>query len=207
MRNLALRLEAQRCIDGAEIGHRPEPPDWSLLIYGAAGPLWFAHRSDRCEPFIREAVNLEDTLVVRFVNADDDNKRIDFISRFGLPEACRVPCDWVLDAQQQLRDLLCDAGSGDVGRAVNAAKVSLHLASDNRFSLRSDGRVAVTVGSLMSFMRLETAMVVENDARVASCKRCGDLFLYGHGTKRRSTATYCRDICRVGAHRANKRGS
>jgi hypothetical protein len=216
MRNLALRLEAERCLDGVEIVRLRKPSGIGSPFYGAAGPIWFSCRSDRFEPFIREAINLEDTLVVRFVNADDDDKLIDFLTRFGLPEFLITPAaigfpaephNWVLGAQRELRRLLQDAGGGDAVRAHKAAKRSLYLANDNRFSLRSDGRVAVTVGNLISFMRLEIAMVVENGARVTSCKRCGHLFLYGKGTKRRSTGTYCRDLCRVGAYRANKRGS
>jgi hypothetical protein len=218
MRNLALRLEAERCTDGAEIVRLRKPSGIRSPFYGAAGRIWFSYRSDRYGPFIREAVNLEDTLVVRFVNAADDHKRVDFLSRFGLPEGLSLtvraigfpaePLNWVLGAQRELRHLLRDAGSGDASRAAKAARRSLHLAGDSRFSLRSDGRVAVTVRSLISFMRLEIAMVAENGARIASCKRCGNFFLYGKGTKRRSTAaTYCRDLCRVGAYRANKRGS
>src|SRR5436190_2059674 len=106
MRNLALRLEAERCADGAEIVRLRKPSGISSPFYGAAGPIWFSCRSDRYEPFIREAVDLEDALVVRFVNADDDDKRIDFLSRFGLPEGLSFtvrsigflaePHNWVL---------------------------------------------------------------------------------------------------------------
>src|SRR5215469_18014282 len=86
MRNIALRLEAERCVDGVEIVRLRKPSGIKSPFYGAAGLIWISCRSDRFEPFIREAINLEDALVVRFVNAEDDGKLIDFLRRFGLPE-------------------------------------------------------------------------------------------------------------------------
>jgi putative ABC transport system substrate-binding protein len=61
----------------------------------------------------------------------------------------------------------------------------------------------LTTDSLLSFMHMEVAVAAANGARLTSCKRCGDVFLTGKLTKRRSTAKYCSDRCRIGAHRAN----
>src|SRR6516225_5765787 len=86
MRGLALRLMNMRCRDGVELVHRDPYPDLRSP-YGASGPDWFSYRSDRCkEEIIRKAVDLEDALVVRFINATDDEKRIAFLWRFGLPD-------------------------------------------------------------------------------------------------------------------------
>jgi hypothetical protein len=243
MRDLVLRLEAERCADKVERVRLDEPPA-ARTRYGKAGPIWFFWRSDRHERVVQEAVDLENPLVVRFVNADDDQKRIKFLSTFGLPEGFLLvvpdgteklvarflslsalpeefllgapdvglpaePRDFVLGAQRELRRLLEDAGSGDAARTKKAESRSLRLVSgDGDLSRLPSGRMALTVRTLIAFMRLEIAMVVENGARIASCKRCGDLFLYGKGTKRRSTATYCRDLCRVGAYRSklNQKG-
>jgi len=120
-----------------------------------------------------------------------------------------TPREYVLGAQRELRRLLVDAGSSDV--AINAANQALRfgrqLGGSSDLSLRPDGRMALTVQTLLAFMCIEIAMVAAYGACVGSCKRCGNFFLYGRATKRRSTATYCRDLCRVGAHRATKRGT
>jgi hypothetical protein len=161
---------------------------------------------------IRDAVDLEDALAVRFVNATDDDKLIDFFKRFGLPEHLvryakiggGEPRNIVLGRQRVLRHLLQDAGGGDAARAVKAANDALRHARSDRLSLEPGGRMVRTTQSLMDFMYMEVAETAANGARLASCKRCGNVFLYGRGTKRRSTAKYCSDRCRVGTHRANK---
>jgi hypothetical protein len=48
--------------------------------------IWFFWRSDHCERVVQEAVDLENPLVVRFVNANDNDKLITFLSTFGFPE-------------------------------------------------------------------------------------------------------------------------
>jgi len=204
MREFGLRLVGPRCPDGVELVHRDRSPDFECR-YGRTGRDWFSYQSRRRERVIREAVDLEDALVIRFVNATDDNKRIAFLSRFGLPGgilphwSCE-PRNWILGEQRVLRTLLDRAGSGDAAEAIKAANKSLRRTG--RLSLEPGGRIVWTTESLMSFMYVETVIAAQNGARLASCKRCDDLFLTGALTKRRSTATYCRDRCRVGAHRA-----
>jgi hypothetical protein len=58
--------------------------------------------------------------------------------------------------------------------------------------------------SLMDFMYMEIVTAADNGARLGSCKRCGSLFLYGKGTKRRKTAKWCGGACKVGAWRSSK---
>jgi hypothetical protein len=240
MRDLVLRLEAERCIDGVKRVQIDDPPAVRTR-YGNAGPIWFFWRSDHYEPVIQEAVDLENPLVVRFVNADDDDKRIKFLSRFGLPEGFLLSApgskraqvcgrffsaidlpegfllggpgvslpfesrDFILGEQRELRHLLEDAGSGDVARMDKAASRALRFVGGDSEPSRRYGRTAFTVRTLSAFMYFEINAVVENGARVARCKWCDNFFLYGKGTKGRSTAIYCRDVCRVDAYRANKR--
>src|SRR5436189_2001516 len=85
MRDLMLRLDTKRCLDGVELIRLDNPPEIQGR-YRKVGPIWFFWRSDRYERVEQEAPNLENPLVVRFVNADDDDKRIKFLSMFGLPE-------------------------------------------------------------------------------------------------------------------------
>jgi hypothetical protein len=203
----ALRLKAIRCPDGVELVHRDRFPGWE-----------YRYRSERRESVTRDAVDLEDALVVRFVNATDDDKRIAFLSRFSLPHEILLgsyePRNFILGEQRELRALLDRAGSGDAVEAIEAANKCLRRAikaankcqrrTADRLSLEPGGRMVWTTNSLMSFMYMEIVIAAQNGVRLASCKRCSDLFLTGALTKRRSTATYCRDRCRVGAHRANK---
>jgi hypothetical protein len=214
MRGLALRLDAMRCPDDVELIHRDNYPDFKWVRYGAAGPDWFAHRSERQErTIIRHRVDLEDPLVVRFVNATDDDKLVKFLSRFGLPDpllsAVKIgiaePRNVILGRQKVLRRLLEDAGSGDPARARKAANESLRFGGAQISSLEPDGRMVSTARCLMDFMYMEIAIAAANGARLGSCKRCCDVFLYGRATKRRSTSTYCSNKCRVGGYRAKKR--
>ena len=209
MRDLALRLMAMRCLDGVELVHRDTYPDIKSPYYGASGPDWFSYRSARYkQEIVRNAVDLEDPLVVRFLNATDDDKRIAFLMRFGLPGdiiqvASAEPRNFIIGEQKVLRALLDRAGSGDAAEANKAANKSLRRIRD-RLSLEPGGRMVWTTENLISFMYMEIVIAAQNGARLGSCQRCGDLFLTGTLTKRRSTAKYCRDFCRVGAHRANK---
>src|SRR5262245_51690584 len=205
MNGLALRLVATRCLDGVEIIRRNVPPGALESAYGVSGEVWFSYRSDRYQrETIRDMPGLEDALVVRFVNATDDKRRLAFLSRFGLPlHALRYePYEFVLGEQRILRSLLDRAGSGDSGIAIKAANESLRGAASFGLSLQSDGRMVFTTEIPITFMHVEVAMVAASGARVATCECCGDLFLTGASTARRSTARYCRDRCRVNAHRA-----
>ena len=181
----------------------------SFQGYGTAGPDWFCCRSERYRTeIVRQAIDLADPLVVRFVNATDDTKRIAFLERFGLPLQMH-PYEahtFVLGEQREARRLLEQAGSGDATSAIKAANAALKRAHGaDRFSLEH-GRTVLTVTDPMSFMFQEIAMVAANGAQLATCERCGDVFLTGKLTKRRITSRFCRDLCRVSAHRANKGG-
>jgi hypothetical protein len=209
---VTLRLRTTRCPDGVELGRRDELAGINVEGYGTTGPIWFCCRSERYHrEVVREAIDLADPLVVRFINATDDTKRLAFISRFGFPrqlfpDSLMEPHNFILDEQRVLRRLLAQAGGGDAARATKAANESLVRAGGDGFSLQPDGRMVLTVTSPTAFMRMEIAMVAQNGARLTTCKRCGNVFLTGKLTKRRLTSQYCRDLCRVGAHRAKQKG-
>ena len=85
MRDFILRVTAERCLDGVEVVRCDTKPGLLKSRYGSSGAVWFSYRSNRCQRESRDVSGLEDTLVIRFINATDDNKRIAFLSRFGLP--------------------------------------------------------------------------------------------------------------------------
>src|SRR5262249_8498517 len=150
----------------------------------------FSCKSDRYRhEIIRDAIDLEDALVCRFVNANTDEKRIAFLSRFGLPTQAfpSEPRNFILGEQRLLRRLLERACSGDSGQAIKAANESLrhgHAGAGLTLSLDPQGRLVHTWESPMSFMHMEIAVAARIGARLGSCKRCHNLFLYGRGTKR-----------------------
>jgi hypothetical protein len=207
---VTLRLRTARCLDDVELVRRDDLAALGLRSeYGVGGAMWFCCRSERYHSeVVREATDLADPLVVRFINATDDTKRLAFVSRLGFPLQLFAyeSHNFVLGEQRTLRRLLEQAGSGDATSAIKAANAALKGAGGDRFSLE-DGRMVLTVTNPMAFMFQEVAMVAANGARLATCERCGDVFLTGKLTKRRITSRFCRDLCRVSAHRANKKGA
>jgi hypothetical protein len=107
--------------------------------------------------------------------------------------------------QKELRRLLKRAGSGDAALAAATANVARAGGRDASLSWDA-GRMVITLPNVFSFMLMEVAMAADAGARLVSCKRCGDVFLIGARTHRRSTAKYCSDKCRVGWNRSLKRG-
>jgi hypothetical protein len=85
-----LTIELQRCPDGVEL------VEVSTVISSQTDvdSFWtknldlrakvFRHRTGRREPLLRTIENLENPIVVAFVNATDDKQRQIFFSRFGL---------------------------------------------------------------------------------------------------------------------------
>jgi hypothetical protein len=110
------------------------------------------------------------------------------------------PQEFILGRQKELRRLLDRAGSGDAATAIKAANESLYAVSV-RPSMAPDGRMVLVANDLMHFMHMEIAMIAASGAHLATCENCGDVFLTGPLTTRRSTARYCKDRCRVNAHR------
>jgi len=88
--------------------------------------------------------------------------------------------------------------------ARKAANWALRRALPGTVSLEAGGRMVWTMRSPMDFMYMEIVAAADNGARLGSCKRCGNVFLYGKGTKRRKTAKWCGATCRQGGFRATQ---
>jgi hypothetical protein len=160
-----------------------------------------------------EFVDLETPVVTEFVNAKDDERRLEFFNRFGLT----VPEPWVvyeqvLQSQTALLKWLQIAGGQDRAAAMEA--VNDAFAGSRGLNLRPSMRVAgprnsphihLRSPSLLIYMFLEMATAVALGARVAACEKCFAHFLTGSLTGHRSHAQYCSDRCRVAAMRARPR--
>ena len=62
-------------------------------------------------------------------------------------------------------------------------------------------RLVLAAESLLDYMTMECAFVAMVGARTAACKNCGDFYLTGPLTGRRSHSLYCSDKCRMAAMR------
>jgi hypothetical protein len=208
-----LTIDIERCPDGVE------------LVDGI-----FSWRTDRPETERITLTNLEDPVVLAFVNAADDEQRQLFFGRFGLLRPTRgwherlnkmfvynpgiTPTaglirDDILDDQSRFRELLQQVGGDDP--AVAMTRINRALETFEDFKLRATfpltgpkgaPRLVLKSESLIGFMLMETAMVATQGARMAECEQCGTLFLTGPMTGRRSHARFCRNKSRVAAIRA-----
>jgi hypothetical protein len=237
MRDLIFRLDAERCTDGVERIRRDGLPGVKGRSYGKVWFSWRSDRhapvvrqaTDLRDPLVTGFLNASNgDKLVKFLSAfglpngfllsisRGSKKHFRSFSLEALPKGLVLgasgvgfpaePQNFVRAMQRGLRHLLEDAASGNAARKDKAAQRALHFVSESSASA-VDGRLALTAPTLIAFMHFEVYMTVENGAYIGRCKRCGDLFLYGKGTKRRNTATYCSGRCRTSAHRATKRGS
>ena len=210
--NLALQWE--RCPDGVELFDYGREPlraagmRSTILTDAAAkqGP-WFRDRSPERVAASLNISSLENPVVISFVNARDDDARCRFFSRYGfLLPGSELERSEALDTQAYFERLLVEAGSADPDAAAKA--VNMALASHRGFALVAtleldDGlRLALKPQSLFAFILMEVAMVALHGARLATCDHCGELFLTGPLTWRRSHARFHADRCRVAAMRS-----
>src|SRR5947208_14583952 len=107
-----LRLSATQCPDGIEPFLRDSSMSAVESVYGRQ---WYRYRTARREPVKREFQKLDDPLVVRFVNANTEDKRVVFLGRFGLPFAPdgSEPRGHIIARQMSMRRLLAAAGRAD----------------------------------------------------------------------------------------------
>ena len=194
---IGLSFNWERCPDGVELAVA-DSSDPSVQI--------FRFRSERRRQGRLTVTNLENPLVVRFLNAHDDNHKLAFFGEYGLPIGTGTTPESVRLIQKRLRLLLDAAGSGDAIRArgvLDRSLVAARLKPTVEIAEPETHRLALMVqpDGLFGLMQMEAAMVAINGARLATCRHCKDVFLTGPLTGRRSHAQYCSDRCRVAAMR------
>lgn len=192
---IGLLFTTDRCTDGV------------ALVDGAFQP-----RSERREPVSIRTTDLSNPAVIQFLNAHDD--LVPFLSRYTagslVPIGPQAPAfskwNMLKFLQGDLRRHLTAAGGPnplDALVALSHPVVDLHAV----FRLEGDKpQMLLRCEDLIGFMKMETALVALEGAKLAACEHCGNLFLTGSSTSRRSHATYCSDRCRVAAMRARKKG-
>jgi hypothetical protein len=222
-----LTIDIERCPDGIELVDLPEvwgkPLTWGhqprglvlseggLAEYQPAGKV-FRYRTERREPKTITIENLEDPVVIRFANASDEKRRIQFFERFGLLSG-RLgddPYDAILDKQTALRTHLKATSEFESASSMLMVNTAIQ---HNRFSLRPTFHLAGPRGKprlllkgedLFGLMIMEMAMIVAHGARVSACENCSTIFLTGPLTGHRSSARFCSDRCRMAAMRVRQ---
>jgi hypothetical protein len=219
-----LTIDIERCPDGVKLADEPAVK----RPFPVPARTVFRYRTARRETKRITLENLEDPVVVAFVNATDDEGRQLFFGRFGLdsrhsgllwgepfaPLLSRreeLHRDIVLQNQSRFEELIRNAGGSDP--AVAMAAINSAISSRVGFSLQPTFHLAEPRGtpqlllrseSILGFMLMEMAMIVAHGARMAECEKCGTVFLTGPLTWRRSHARFCSDRCRVAAMRARQ---
>ena len=189
----------------------------------------FRARSARRQPIRLEFQNLENPVVVEFVNAREDSELAQFFSKFGWDSSDGLGhqgwlsgssgvsnygprLEFVLTSQKEFRNWLGSLGGAsalDALRAISSSYGYAGIQLEPEFDLSGEGgtpRMLLKCSSLTNFMKMETAMAAMHGAKLATCERCGAVFLTGPLTGRRSHAKYCSDRCRVAAMRARNKG-
>jgi len=71
-----------------------------------------------------------------------------------------------------------------------------------------DGNLAVVFvpSSLIHFLWLQLALHAASNAKLLRCEHCGSAFRVGTGTRRRDTAKFCSNACKVAAFRERHGG-
>jgi hypothetical protein len=202
---LGFRLTTERCPDGVE-AHE-----------GGGGirerGKWFLYRTERREPLQLEIQDLENPIIVQFVNARDEKDLSDFFSKYGLLERALdsrgIDYGEAIYIQNDFRELLEKVGGPsqvDALRAINEhVEFFGHNFLDPAFELAGQAgapRMLLNCFEPRAFMTMEAGMIATHGARVIHCEHCNNIFLIGPLTGRRSHARFCSDRCRVAAMRS-----
>lgn len=227
---LALRLEWSRCVDGVELydtgkPHLSEPPEdapegW---LWPQSG-LQYRERSKNRVPVVLDALNLENPVILHFVNAKSDADFSAFFARFGFLDrntnmlgkqtdqrnelAYESALNWHRTIRNTMHESLgqdAELRSKRLNNLLNAVdlKPSVDMSGEG-------GRARITLrpATLLQFMCMEAATASINEVSAHSCEHCGKVFFTGALTGRRAHAVYCSDRCRVAAMRKrNAEGS
>jgi hypothetical protein len=217
-----LFYEGERCPDGVDLFDVPD-------LRGAIKPKKaFRYRTDRREQFRWEIENLENPIVIEFINAREDADRIRFLSKFGLlrrspfgdpllgPNADPALASYreFIDSQKAFRNRVyahCELGQAEGLTAINkwfehgrppTLEPRLDLATE-----KGTPRMLLRCKYLTEFMTMERVTAAVLGAKLATCEHCGAAFFTGPLTGRRSHAKYCSDRCRVAAMRARNQAN
>ena len=196
--------------------HAPPPmpqlptlsPELEAALYGPH----VRYKTLEREAFRKPLDLLEKPLVETFVNCDTRPKLINFMSKYGIPAwggKYRDEADNSLALIEMFRDAVSRVLGQYAGGEV--AKASAVLRADRDFadlrpvlSFPRDTTTPVLtfkVFAMLPFMCLEIGSIIAGGTTVKTCLNCGQVFVVGPSTNRRTTAHYCSNRCRVAHQR------
>jgi hypothetical protein len=215
-----LFYEGERCPDGVEL--------FDYRFRGGKQNRRIRYRTARREPFRWEIENLENPIVIDFINAREDAERIRFLSKFGLlhhegpypdalprkhPGVTGQPYEHLVRAQDEFRGNLDSINHlkqaellAEINKSFESGPPNLQPWLDLA-TAKGTPRMLLRCKSLGDFMHMEAVTAAVLGAKMATCEHCGAAFLTGPLTGRRSHAKYCSDRCRVAAMRARNQAS
>jgi hypothetical protein len=208
---LGLILQSQRCPDGVAL-HEGNSPE-------------FQYCSGDREDLRLEIRDLEDPVVVRFMNARDDQARAKFFSEYGLMDSHPVSLHPVTtrsrvlawqDRFAQLLDYIRNNKPVEAAEAINNPIFFGWRPGDDPpwywaprlqvIGKKRPPQMFFECRDLVSFMVAEIATGITYDVRVQYCQHCHRIFLTGPLTGRRAHAKFDSDRCRAAAMRARQKG-
>ena len=167
--------------------------------------------SPRITPATYEVTNLENLVVLRFVNCANDEERVAFLSRFGFLQehwgreaymsAVEVAQGRLMTGLMLFTSDLFSDPTAQANHILDEMRHEVGLRPSFEMSGARSLRLILHPNSLSSFMAMEVALAHEAGAAAANCQHCNKFFLTGPLTGRRSHAKYCSDRCRVAAMR------
>lgn len=213
---IPVRLKWRRCRDGVDMQSgvyrevTDDLPNGEVFVC-ASGDKLFVPRSDRFEDVTYRVANLENPIVLHFINCFELGGETAaygaFLSRFGMPtkepEAHIAEVD---DFANQFTAGLALAtnveNTSERARNANHFLKGVHLTPAFDYD-GPDGRgqLVLQPDTLLGFMAMEVALAHEAGATLTSCSHCKRFYLTGPLTGRRSHSRYCSDRCRVAAMR------
>lgn len=213
---IPVRLKWRRCLDGVDTKYgvygevTDTLPNGQVHVY-VSGDTLFVERSDRFDDVTYRVANLENPIVLHFINCFESGNEPAaygaFLSRFGMP---------IRKAEVHIAEMDHLANQFTVGLALstNIENTSDKALSTNDFLKNvhliptfefdgpdAAGRLVLQPDSLLGFMAMEVALAHESGAALTSCSHCKKFYLTGPLTGRRSHSRYCSDRCRVAAMR------
>ncbi|MER8653456.1 hypothetical protein [Mesorhizobium sp. M0847] len=185
-------------------------PNGQVHVY-ASGNTLFAQRSDRFEDVTYRVADLENPIVLHFINCFESGNEPAgygaFLSRFGMLTDENEMHIAEVDDQANIFTVglalsTNTENTADRARDANHFLKRVHLTPGFEFDGPDAlGQLVLQPDSLLGFMAMEVALAHEAGAALTSCSHCKKFYLTGPLTGRRSHSRYCSDRCRVAAMR------
>jgi hypothetical protein len=192
-------------------GHNQAQDELTQLIKGPQ----VRYRSAARKSFERKLNPIEEPLLEKFINCLTDEQLVDFMSEYAIPDWGRqlptMPLELVTGFRDALRALVMIYRNGDIEKAAELLSRERHFADLRPVLSVPRGSAtaswAFKVFSLCPFLCLEAGSIFAGGATIMTCLNCGNLFVAGPSTGRRTTSFYCRNRCRVAHQRREENGS